>query len=90
MAGDVHTNRISHMSAPISDGDVEFHLSKTETGGKCQIGKKYFVMFPVECTSIEGKMERFKRIGKPHVESYEEESSEIAQGLHRAAKKKGY
>lgn len=89
---DLHTERLSHMSAPISDGDVEFHLSKKETGGNCKVGEKYFVAFPVRCTSIEGNMERFERIGKPHIEDYNEEQSEVSMALTKAGKrkKKGY
>jgi hypothetical protein len=80
---DIKGKRESHLSSPVGN-DTEFHLRTAGLSCDPKVGERYYVCFPVECTS-RGEdsgvdMARFVQMGKPDV-------SELTEDLDTKVKK---
>jgi hypothetical protein len=69
--GDLHEKKDSHLSTPADKG-LEWHIRTDDLESSCQIGKNYFIVTPVVCTSMDDEATRFRQIGKPMVKNLKE------------------
>lgn len=85
---DIKGKRESHLSSPVGN-DTEFHIRDSELSMKPEIGTKYYMCFPVLCTSDGNDsgvpMHRFVQQGKPDVSKETEHPGDKNSKLKKAA-----
>jgi len=74
---DLHSGKDSHLSTSVLQ-NVEFHIRSNEVGHECEVGDKYYVKVPVEVTSKDKEMIRFRQMSHLEFEPMEGETGRKA------------